>query len=108
MCAFGLLLSQYRPVSKFIIVFTDLTFALSGSCNWPVVLPLYGAGIFWTLFYDTIYAHQDKTDDLIVGVKSTALLFGSKGTKPALTVFASGMIASLVASGIISELALRM
>lgn len=40
----------------------------------PVVL--YAAGFFWTLGYDTIYAHQDKADDVLVGVKSTALKFG--------------------------------
>ena len=38
-------------------------------------LVLYAAGIFWTLFYDTIYAHQDKEDDALIGVKSTARLF---------------------------------
>ena len=32
--------------------------AVRGSCDWAVVLPLYGAGICWTLVYDTIYAHQ--------------------------------------------------
>lgn len=37
---------------------------------------LYLAGIAWTLFYDTIYAHQDKEDDVLIGVKSTARLFG--------------------------------
>ena len=37
---------------------------------------LYLAGIAWTLFYDTIYAHQDKEDDALIGVKSTARLFG--------------------------------
>ena len=41
----------------------------------PVLL--YGAGISWTLFYDTIYAHQDVDDDAMIGVKSTARLFGS-------------------------------
>ena len=39
-------------------------------------LTLYLAGIAWTLFYDTIYAHQDKEDDALIGVKSTARLFG--------------------------------
>lgn len=37
---------------------------------------LYAAGFFWTLGYDTIYAHQDKADDVMIGVKSTALKFG--------------------------------
>lgn len=36
----------------------------------------YGAGILWTMIYDTIYAHQDKEDDLLINVKSTALKFG--------------------------------
>lgn len=39
---------------------------------------LYGAGIAWTLYYDTIYALQDKEDDALIGVKSTARLFGDK------------------------------
>ncbi|MCV2874674.1 4-hydroxybenzoate octaprenyltransferase [Rhodobacteraceae bacterium XHP0102] len=39
---------------------------------------LYLAGIAWTLFYDTIYAHQDREDDALIGVKSTARLFGEK------------------------------
>ena len=39
---------------------------------------LYAGLIFWTLGYDTIYAHQDKEDDELIGVKSTALLFGDK------------------------------
>ncbi len=49
--------------------------AHTGSLSWPPVA-LYGAGIAWTLFYDTIYAHQDKEDDALIGVKSTARLFG--------------------------------
>jgi 4-hydroxybenzoate polyprenyltransferase len=43
--------------------------------GWPALL-LYLAGIAWTLFYDTIYAHQDREDDALIGVKSTARLFG--------------------------------
>lgn len=38
---------------------------------------LYAAGIAWTLLYDTIYAHQDREDDALIGVKSTARLFGA-------------------------------
>ena len=51
--------------------------AHTGSLSWPPVL-LYLAGISWTLFYDTIYAHQDKDDDALIGVKSTARLFGTR------------------------------
>jgi 4-hydroxybenzoate polyprenyltransferase len=49
---------------------------------------LYLGGIAWTLHYDTIYAHQDKEDDALIGVKSTARLFGSR-TKRALSLFAA-------------------
>ena len=49
--------------------------AATGSLAWPAVA-LYLAGIAWTLFYDTIYAHQDREDDALIGVKSTARLFG--------------------------------
>jgi 4-hydroxybenzoate polyprenyltransferase len=49
--------------------------AHAGGLGWPPVL-LYLAGIAWTLFYDTIYAHQDTEDDALIGVKSTARLFG--------------------------------
>tara|TARA_R110002110_G_scaffold6407_37_gene32001 strand:- start:509 stop:1486 length:978 start_codon:yes stop_codon:yes gene_type:complete len=49
--------------------------AHTGSLGSPAIL-LYGAGIAWTLFYDTIYAHQDTEDDALIGVKSTARLFG--------------------------------
>lgn len=50
--------------------------AVHGQLAWPPVL-LYIAGIFWTLGYDTIYAHQDKEDDALIGVKSTALALGA-------------------------------
>jgi 4-hydroxybenzoate polyprenyltransferase len=51
--------------------------AHTGSLGWPAVL-LYLSGMGWTLFYDTIYAHQDKEDDALIGVKSTARLFGDR------------------------------
>ncbi|WP_375254048.1 4-hydroxybenzoate octaprenyltransferase [Yoonia sp.] len=47
----------------------------------PVPIVLYLAGIAWTLFYDTIYAHQDAEDDALIGVKSTARLFGEDSRK---------------------------
>ncbi len=60
--------------------------AHAGSLALPPFL-LYVAGIFWTLFYDTIYAHQDRTDDVPAGNRSTALLFGA-GTRIWLSGFA--------------------
>jgi 4-hydroxybenzoate polyprenyltransferase len=49
-------------------------------------LLLYAGSIAWVIGYDTIYAHQDTEDDALIGVKSTALLFGAR-TRPALAVF---------------------
>ena len=49
--------------------------AIDGGLDWAPVM-LYLAGIAWTLFYDTIYAHQDREDDALIGIKSTARLFG--------------------------------
>ncbi len=51
--------------------------AHAGSLSAGAVL-LYLSGLVWTLFYDTIYAHQDKEDDALIGVKSTARLFGEE------------------------------
>jgi 4-hydroxybenzoate polyprenyltransferase len=42
------------------------------------ILLLYAGSIAWTIGYDTIYAHQDKADDALIGVRSTARLFGAK------------------------------
>lgn len=50
--------------------------AHAGRVEAPAVL-LWLAGIAWTLFYDTIYAHQDAEDDALIGVRSTARLFGA-------------------------------
>ncbi|SHH92250.1 4-hydroxybenzoate octaprenyltransferase [Bradyrhizobium erythrophlei] len=49
-------------------------------------LALYAGSIAWVIGYDTIYAHQDAEDDALIGIKSTALLFGTR-TRQALTVF---------------------
>ena len=48
--------------------------------------------------YDTIYAHQDREDDLMIGIKSTALLFGSN-TRPWLAAFYAGAVALIGAAG---------
>ena len=68
-----------------------------GRLDWPALV-LYAAAIAWTIGYDTIYAHQDKDDDAIVGLKSTALRFGPK-TKPWLTLFFALTIALLALAG---------
>nr|XP_023657019.1 4-hydroxybenzoate polyprenyltransferase, mitochondrial [Paramormyrops kingsleyae]XP_023657028.1 4-hydroxybenzoate polyprenyltransferase, mitochondrial [Paramormyrops kingsleyae]XP_023657036.1 4-hydroxybenzoate polyprenyltransferase, mitochondrial [Paramormyrops kingsleyae] len=73
--------------------------AVTGSCDWSVCLPLYFSGVMWTLIYDTIYAHQDKADDVLVGVKSTALRFQQR-TKPWLSGFSLAMLGGLVLAGV--------
>ncbi|MEM7317560.1 MAG: 4-hydroxybenzoate octaprenyltransferase [Pseudomonadota bacterium] len=67
-------------------VFLGLAFNWGAMLAWaahsgnlgPAAIMLYLSGIAWTLFYDTIYAHQDTEDDALIGVKSTARLFGSE------------------------------
>src|ERR1700676_3232184 len=68
-------------------------------------LLLYLGSIAWVIGYDTIYAHQDAEDDALIGIKSTALLFGAR-TRPALMVFYAtavvliGMALGLAGAGI--------
>ncbi len=52
---------------------------------------LYAGSIAWVIGYDTIYAHQDRDDDALIGIKSTALLFG-ENTKPMLGAFFSAAV----------------
>jgi 4-hydroxybenzoate polyprenyltransferase len=59
---------------------------------------LYGAAILWDLGFDTIYAHQDREDDALVGVRSTARLFGDQ-THPFLAVCYGAAIVALAVSG---------
>jgi 4-hydroxybenzoate polyprenyltransferase len=61
-----------------------------GALEWPALL-LYAGSIAWVIHYDTIYAHQDREDDALVGLKSTALLFGAN-TKLMLTIFSSAAV----------------
>jgi 4-hydroxybenzoate polyprenyltransferase len=74
--------------------------AHTGSIGLPAIA-LYGAGIAWTLFYDTIYAHQDREDDELIGVKSTARLFGAR-THGWLTGFQSLTTALIVLAVILA------
>lgn len=74
-----------------------LAFAAHGGTLHPAPLLAYAAGILWTLHYDTIYAHQDAEDDALIGVKSTARLFG-KDNPRWLLGFASGAVLLLAAA----------
>lgn len=70
-------------------VFLGIVFNFGALMGWSAVTGVIGApaallylgGIFWTLGYDTIYAHQDREDDLRVGIKSTALKLGVHSKK---------------------------
>jgi 4-hydroxybenzoate polyprenyltransferase len=76
-----------------------------GSLSIITLVILYATGIFWTLAYDTIYAFQDLEDDLIAGVKSTAVRF--KATpKCVITLFYTGMILSLTMLGYTQNISL--
>ena len=61
-------------------------------------LLLYAGSISWVIGYDTIYAHQDREDDALIGIKSTALLFGPR-TKPMLVLFYGIAVALIGAAG---------
>ncbi len=78
--------------------------AVRGSLDLPAVV-LYVGGVFWTLGYDTVYAHQDKEDDALIGVKSTALALG-RHTRPALLLFYSLFIFALLIAGSLANLGL--
>jgi 4-hydroxybenzoate polyprenyltransferase len=61
-------------------------------------LLLYAGSIAWVIGYDTIYAHQDREDDALIGIKSTALLFGER-TKPMLALFYTLAVLLIGAAG---------
>ena len=91
--ALSLLLVIPYPLMKRITwwpqAWLGLTFNWGALLGWAVVqgdigpatLVLYAAGFFWTLGYDTIYGHQDKEDDILVGVKSSSIKLG-RNTRP--------------------------
>src|SRR4030095_4304097 len=83
-----------------------LAFSWGALMGWPAAfgrlglpaLLLYAGAIAGVIGYDTIYAHQDREDDALIGIKSTALLFGER-TKPMLAVFYALAVALLAAAG---------
>jgi 4-hydroxybenzoate polyprenyltransferase len=83
-----------------------LAFSWGALMGWPawfgrLDLPaylLYAGSIAWVIGYDTIYAHQDREDDVLIGVKSTARLFGER-TKPMLALFYTLAVILIAAAG---------
>jgi 4-hydroxybenzoate polyprenyltransferase len=80
------------------VIFGAAAVAPFEALNWAAICSLYGAGIAWTIGYDTIYALQDKEDDLKIGVKSTAIQFG-RHVKLALSLSYAIMFALLANVG---------
>jgi 4-hydroxybenzoate polyprenyltransferase len=72
--------------------------AAFGRLDWPALV-LYAGSIAWVIGYDTIYAHQDREDDALVGLKSTARLFGER-TKPMLAAFFSAAVVLIGIAGL--------
>ncbi|WP_425410253.1 4-hydroxybenzoate octaprenyltransferase [Hyphococcus sp.] len=77
-------------------------FAAAAGALAPEAFAIYAAGFFWTLSYDTIYAHMDKDDDILIGVKSAALKLGEK-TKPWIAVFVSATILLFALAGALAN-----
>jgi 4-hydroxybenzoate polyprenyltransferase len=74
--------------------------AAFGRLDWPALV-LYAGSISWVIGYDTIYAHQDREDDLMIGIKSTALLF-AENTRPMLASFYAGAVVLIGAAGVMA------
>jgi 4-hydroxybenzoate polyprenyltransferase len=74
--------------------------AVTGSLSLAAVA-LYAGSVLWTIGYDTIYAHQDKEDDLGIGLKSTALRFGD-ATPRWLVAFYAGAVLLWAVAGILA------
>ena len=72
--------------------------SVSGELNIPAFL-LYAGGFFWTMGYDTIYAHQDKEDDMLIGVKSSAIRLGAR-TMPWMYGFYAVALVLMLAGGL--------
>ena len=80
-------------------IFLGLAFSWGALMGWPAAfgeldwapIVLYAGSICWVIAYDTIYAHQDREDDMMIGIKSTALLFGAD-TRRALAIFYSAAV----------------
>ena len=70
------------------VIFAAVAITPYESVNWLAVMSLYGAGIAWSIGYDTLYAFQDKEDDLKIGVKSTAIWFGNHGQVALMVTYA--------------------
>jgi 4-hydroxybenzoate polyprenyltransferase len=75
--------------------------AITGSLDAPPLI-LYAGAVAWTIGYDTIYAHQDKDDDALLGLKSTALRFGAKTPRMLVIFYGLTLIAWTAATALVT------
>jgi 4-hydroxybenzoate polyprenyltransferase len=80
---------------------------LTGRLGWLaaavfLAIVLYAGALAWTIGYDTIYAHQDREDDDLIGLKSTALRFG-RATKPCLALLYGLAWLAITAAGLMAH-----
>lgn len=73
--------------------------AVKGEIGLPAIL-LYIGCVFWTVGYDTIYAHQDKDDDALIGLGSTALRFGDDTVSYVGALYGAGVVLWLAAGAL--------
>jgi 4-hydroxybenzoate polyprenyltransferase len=111
--AASLLLIAVYPFSKRFTFWPQavlgLTFKWGALVGWAAVtgtlalpaLVLYAGSVLWTIGYDTIYAHQDKEDDALLGLKSTALRFGA-ATRRWIAAFYGGAVVLWGAAGLLA------
>ena len=72
-----------------------------GRLDWPAIV-LYAGAVAWTIGYDTIYAHQDREDDGLLGLKSTALRFGQATRTWLILLYAIAWLA-ITAAGVMAH-----
>lgn len=111
----ALLLAALYPFTKRFTHFPQVVLGMAFSCSIPmaftaqtntlpsIILPLYAAVVVWVVVYDTFYAMVDRDDDLKVGVKSTAVLFG-RYDKLITAFLQTIFIALMIKTGLLLEL----
>src|SRR3954470_17319926 len=95
-----------KPITYWPQIVLGLAFSWGALMGWPAAfarldppaLLLYAGAISWVIGYDTIYAHQDREDDALIGIKSTALL-SREPTKPMLALFYARAVALIALAG---------
>lgn len=77
------------------------TASVAGAVDWYIYIPLYMGGVCWTIVYDTCYARQDRDEDIINGVHSTAVVFGDQ-IRPILVMFSCALCSLVSYAGVLN------